>query len=258
MTLAQFQASLAELIYSPRRLGAVRTLGSAALETSDLDELEQRRLVSLARDPHLEIAVILQLRRRLAAVLTALPHTCRLLGDAITSSLMREYRTVHPPRSSYFAEEGIAFADFLSTRSELTPFVADVLAFELAVLELDLEKEWESEAALQSVPPSPYAYPKLAPQSRLLNTRHEPEEIATVLRGGALPHTPTRRPRTMFLRRTSVGDLQVEVLEDYLASALRLCSGEDTIINLRATHGLSDDDFAALNEAGYVVFAQPR
>jgi Protein of unknown function (DUF692) len=180
MTLAQFQTALAELISLPGRLDAVRAVGSDGLGTAELDERERRRLVALARDPRLEVAVLLHVRRRLAAVLTALPHSCRLLGDGLIDSLLREYRWAHPPRSNYFADEGLEFACFLSTRDEVDPFVSDVLALETGVLEIHLEEP----------DPSPLAHPRLAPGSPLVDTQHDPEQLASVLRGGPGPAGP--------------------------------------------------------------------
>jgi hypothetical protein len=238
MTLAQFQTALAELISQPGRLDAVRALGGDGLGTAQLDERERRRLVALARDPRLEVAVMLHVRRRLAAVLTALPHSCRLLGDGVVSSLLREYRWAHPPRSTYFADEGLEFARFLGARDELDPFVADVLALEVAVLEIHLEEERE-----------PDPHPRLAPRSRLVDTQHDPEQLASVLRGGpVVPPVPTRRAHTMLLRQTGDGEVGVEVLDPRLASVLRLCTGEGPI-------DLSRDDFAALGEAGYITLS---
>lgn len=258
MTLSQFQTQLAELISQPERLGAVRALGNAALGTADLDGRERRRLIALAHDPRLEVAVMLHLRRRLAAVLTALPQTSRLLGDTVISSLMREYRRTHQPRSNYFAEEGLEFAVFLKPREELTPFVADVLALEVAVLEIHLEEERKPESTLLPTVASlsPSAHPRLAPRSRLIDTHHDPEQLAAALRGGLPPPDPMRQTETILLKQAKAGEVDVEVLERHLASVLRLCTGRETIRSLCASQGLGSDDFAALNEGGYIVLSR--
>jgi hypothetical protein len=254
MTLARFQSALAELITVPERRRAVRALGAEALQEPELDERERRRLVALARDPRLEVAVMLHVRRRLAGVLTALPHTCRLLGDDAVSSLMDAYGESHPPRSSYFVEEGLAFARFLSVREELGGLATDVLAFETAVLELELERAADRPSA-PATSLSPSAYPKLAPRSRLVEIRTDPEQLAGVLSGAEMPEFVAAGRRTLFIQQPAEGGLRVEALDPALARALRLCTGSETVRSLCARHDLDDDDPAALAEGGYIVFA---
>ena len=252
MSLARFQSAVAELITVPERRRAVRALGSVALEDLELDDRERRRLVALAGDPRLEVAVMLHVRRRLAGVLTALPHTCRLLGDEVVS-FMNDYGESHPPRSSYFVEEGLAFADFLRAERKLTGLRADVLALEAAALELELEVERDGDAApvTPTTALSPRTHPRLAPRSRLVDIWSNPERLADVLRGGPAAEDETSPTRsTLFVQRRRGGELRIEALDPALAEAIRLCTGTETVGGVDP----GDDDAAALAEGGYVVF----
>jgi hypothetical protein len=179
-----------------------------------------------------------------------------LLGDDAVSSLMDTYGESHPPRSSYFVEEGLVFADFLRVREELGGLAADVLAFETAVLELELEVERAGERASGSATSlSPSAYPKLVPRSRLVEIRSDPEQLAGVLSGAEMPEVVAAARRTLFIQRPAEGGLRVEALDPALARALRMCTGSESVHSLCARHVLEEDDAAALAEGGYIVFA---
>jgi hypothetical protein len=253
VALAAFQTALAELICTPELREAVREDADRALEGWDLSERERRRIATLARDSRLEVAVMLHERRRLGGMLTALPRTCDLLGRGTVERLLRDYGRTSPATSFAFVSEGLGFGRFLMSAldSEASaPYLArDVLAFELALLEL--EDVPRAPAAASNVA---QAYPTLAPGLRLVALEHGPRQLLSALEGER-PEPVEVSDEWLLVRRTEDGRFAAEAVDPRLAAVVRLCDGSATVGALCESEQLDLDDFVAVAEAGYVVLA---
>lgn len=135
MSLAAFQAGLARLVTDRRWRDDVRARGPAALPEG-LTDRERRRLCAAAADPGLAVTATLVVSFRLGKLITLLPLTRRLLGDALLAREARRFWAEQPPRTFYALDEALAFAAALRARRLRNPFVDEVAGFEMAMLEL--------------------------------------------------------------------------------------------------------------------------
>jgi len=175
MSLAAFQSALARMVTDVNFREDVRT-GGAALSTFELDERETRRLRSASADAGLALTGTLVRSFRLGKVLTLLPMTRTLIGDARLGQEVRCFWAAQPPRSFYALEEALAFADYLLKRPWDNPFAPEVIGFERALLEL------------RRVRP---AGEKVDPQE--ITFRHDPRTVLGPLKAG---RRPAKRVRT--------------------------------------------------------------
>jgi len=175
MSLAAFQSALARMVTDINFREDVRT-GGALLSTFELDERETRRLRSASADAGLALTGTLVRSFRLGKVLTLLPMTRTLIGDARLGQEVRCFWAAQPPRSFYALEEALAFADYLLKRPWDNPFAPEVIGFERALLEL------------RRVRP---AGEKVDPQQ--ITFRHDPRTVLGPLKAG---RRPAKRVRT--------------------------------------------------------------
>lgn len=129
MTLANFQASLAELV-ADGQIGA-----------SELDEVERQRLATVAGTRGVATMRMLYMSWRLTKALSLLPLTLKALGDERTAALLRAFWKKRKATSLHFVEECLDFAAYLRAGIESPPpFFADILAFETARLEMRMQQ----------------------------------------------------------------------------------------------------------------------
>ena len=174
MTVLAFQTALARLIVEPDFRDAVRASGAAAL-AAPLTPLEASRLVTIASDRGLDMNRTLHKGFRFGKLRALLPLTCSLLTPA---RLMREvaaFWQANPPASFSFLPEALEFCAFLEQRQLRSVYLAEVLAYERAALEL--------ERARVGLPP---------PQS--VRFRHDPVRLLGTLAAGRRPRSVPERP----------------------------------------------------------------
>lgn len=138
MSLTRFQAVQARLVVDAGFRERVVTTEGALDDEPDLTSLERRRLAAIASSAGLRITVLVHRGWRLGKLLTLLPRTCAMLGpDRVAAELEAFWRS-RLPRSLYFHDEALAFADHLAARGRDlgVPYLAEVLAFERAEVEL--------------------------------------------------------------------------------------------------------------------------
>lgn len=181
MSLAAFQSQLARLVIDERWREEIRTAGPGAL-TGDLTDRERRRLFQAASDPGLVVTAKLVRSFRLGKILTLLPLTRSLLGDAVLGREVRRFWAEQPPRTLYALDEALAFAANLLERRLYNPFVDEVVGFERALLELRQARPGNHPAPPQTI-----------------HFRHDPRVVLGALAEGRYPPRRTR-PRPCVLR----------------------------------------------------------
>ena len=174
MTARAFQSAMARLIVEPDFRDAVRAEGRAAL-TGELTPLEASRLVSIANDRGLDMNRTLHKGFRLGKLRALLPLTCAALTPTRLAREVALFWQAHPPASFSFLPEALEFCDFLARRQRPSVYLAEVLAFERATLEL--------ERARVDAPP---------PQS--VRFRHDPVRLLGALAAGRRPRSVPVRP----------------------------------------------------------------
>ncbi len=138
MSLERFQALQARLVVDPGFRERVVAAQGALTEEPDLTALERRRLAAIARSEGLRISVLVHRGWRLGKLLTLLPRTCSMLGPDRAAAELDVFWRRQLPRSLYFHDEAIAFADHLADTSDDLglPYLREVVAFERAEVEL--------------------------------------------------------------------------------------------------------------------------
>lgn len=138
MSLARFQALQARLVVDPGFRDKVVAAEGDLADEPDLTPLERRRLASIARSKGLRISVLVHRGWRLGKLLTLLPRTCSMLGPDRAAAELDTFWRRQLPRSLYFHDEAIAFADHLAEASDDLglPYLREVVAFERAEVEL--------------------------------------------------------------------------------------------------------------------------
>lgn len=191
MSLAAFQSQLTRLVIDERWREEVRTAGPATL-TGDLTDRERRRLFLLAADPGVAVTAKLVRSFRLAKILTLLPLTRSLLGDAVLGREVRRFWAEHPPRTFYALDEALAFAASLLDRHLYNPFIDEVVGFERALLELRRARPENRPAPPQTI-----------------RFRHDPRVVLGALAEGRYPPRRTReRPCVVQAVLTPEGTLE--------------------------------------------------
>lgn len=174
MTARAFQTAMARLIVEPEFRDAVRTDVAAALP-GGLTPLEASRLVAIARDRGLDMNRTLHKGFRLGKLRALLPLTCAALTPARLAREVARFWQTCPPASFSFLPEALEFCAFLERRQIRSVYLAEVLAYERATLEL--------ERARIDAPP---------PQS--VRFRHDPIALLGTLATGRRPRAVRERP----------------------------------------------------------------
>jgi len=174
MTALAFQTALARLIVEPDFRDAVRGEGAAALP-GPLTPLEASRLVTIAGDRGLDMNRTLHKGFRLGKLRALLPLTCSLLGTARLAREVAAFWRANPPASFSFLPEALEFCAFLEQRGLRSVYLAEVLAYERATLELERAR----------VGPAP-------PQS--VRFLHDPVRLLGTLAAGRRPRSVPSRP----------------------------------------------------------------
>lgn len=173
MSLHAFQSSLARLITDPAFRD--RVVAGAGLDDAELDARETLRLRRIAVDPGLDVNRTLHKGFRLGKLRALLPLTCQALGSKRLAREVGRFWRQRPPSSFYFLPEALEFCDFLAAGKPRGKYLAEVLAYERATLEL--ERARSGEAPVQVV-----------------HFRHDPRALLACLAAG-------RRPRGIAERR---------------------------------------------------------
>ncbi len=184
MTALAFQSALARLIVEPEFRDAVRSVGAAALPEA-LTALEAARLVTIAGDRGVDMNRTLHKGFRLGKLRALLPLTCALLTPARLAREVSSFWRANPPASFSFLPEALEFCAFLERRRLRVRYLADVLAFERATLELERARVGE------------------APPQRV-HLRHDPAPLLGALAAGRRPRALRERP--CLLVGTKAGD----------------------------------------------------
>ncbi|MCE9660057.1 MAG: hypothetical protein K8R60_15960 [Burkholderiales bacterium] len=184
MSALAFQTALARLIVEPDFRDAVRAEGPAALP-GPLTALESSRLVTIASDRGIDMNRTLHKGFRLGKLRALLPLTCSLLPPARLAREVAAFWRANPPASFSFLPEALEFCAFLERRSLRSVYLAEVLAYERATLELERAR----------VGPAP-------PQS--VRFRHDPVRLLGTLAAGRRPRAVP--PRTCLLLGSKEGD----------------------------------------------------
>ncbi len=184
MTAQAFQATMARLIVEPDFRDAVRAEGSNALPGA-LTPLEASRLVAIAADRGLDMNRTLHKGFRLGKLRALLPLTCAVLTPTRLAREVALFWQTHPPASFSFLPEALEFCAFLEQRQLRSVYLAEVLAFERATLELE-------RARLDAPPPQSVRF------------RHDPVRLLGTLASGRRPRAV--RERSCLLLGSKSGD----------------------------------------------------
>lgn len=174
MTALAFQTALARLIVEPDFRDSVRAEGLAALP-GELTTREATRLVTIAADRGLAMNRTLHKGFRLGKLRALLPLTCALLTPSRLAREVALFWQAHPPASFSFLPEALEFCAFLERRRLRSVYLAEVLAFERATLELE-------RARVGAAPPQSVRF------------RHDPASLLSALAAGRRPRAIRARP----------------------------------------------------------------
>jgi hypothetical protein len=168
-----FQTALARLVTETDFREHARAHGESAF-SSDLTELERRRLARAAGDHGLDVTAALIASYRLGKILGLLPLTRVLLGEDRLGRELRLFWEEHPPTSFYAPDEALAFGAHLQRRLDSgllrAAYLEEVVAYECAVLELRRPRTAGERPAPQRV-----------------RFRHDPVRLLTSLGAGRRP-----------------------------------------------------------------------
>lgn len=173
MTAQAFQTAMARLIVEPDFRDAVRAGGEEALDGS-LTALERRRLQHIAHDRGVDLNRTLHKGFRLGKLRALLPLTCTLLPPARLAREVALFWRRQPPSSFYFLPEALEFCDFLAQRRIRSVYLAEVMAYERATLELE-------KARIGAPPPQQVRF------------AHDPAALLSTLARGRRPRQVPRR-----------------------------------------------------------------
>jgi hypothetical protein len=216
----------------------------------DLTALELKRLLHSARQPGMKVCWSLHRANRLGPIHAVLPLTCRALGGYLRRELDAFWNGTLPEDVQFKSEAG-RFAAFLRGRTRDghldLPVVDDLLAFELAMAELQFVPQRQIRESLQEAENGgDETMLILHPFIRLLHFRHDPEPLlATVI--GERP-LPADLPRGNFqvLVDGKDGGMAVRVLDVRLAKIL-------DAFHQGIPHGLDDSEIHSLLKAGLIA-----
>ncbi|MEK6373660.1 MAG: hypothetical protein AABO58_13295, partial [Acidobacteriota bacterium] len=139
------------------------TLGALVIGREPAGELA----ASLRADPALAVFRKLVWQVRAGMIVDNLTYTCRLLiltrGEDFLRALFDDYCAAAAPEL-FGSAEAEAFAGYLSSRRLDEPFLDDMLAFERAAIQVNLDGE-----------------------RRVINTRHDPNLLMAALNEGRVP-----------------------------------------------------------------------
>ena len=189
MSLKTFQSLLTRLIAEPDYRDRVRADAQAALAGDDLTPLEISRLARIAADRGLDINRTLHKGFRLGKLRAMLPLTCQVLGNRRLSREVAAFWALRPPSSFYFIPEAIQFCDFIASRRLRLTYLAEVLAYERATLEIERARVDEP-----------------APQT--VQFEHDPSALLAALLAGRMPRGIERRISTAHGQRGPDGRAQ--------------------------------------------------
>lgn len=139
MSLLSFQRCVARLATDADFQRAVRRHGGAALGPG-LEAGERARLVALAYDPGTRLTRTMYRGFRLSKLHATVPLLCRVLGRRLTTCVLRYFAECRP-FTFYFADEGVAFCDFIIASPPSRPcprLLQDVARYERAGLLLTM------------------------------------------------------------------------------------------------------------------------
>ncbi len=192
MSLARFQSLLAELVIDDELRARVQRRGEDALADEDLSARERRRLAAAARDPGIDVTVMMYEGFRFGRVIHAVPLLRALLGEARLGAEIRRFWKSHPPVSVYYLGEALAFCEYLrgrlGARGLRSTYLPEVLEYQRATL------------LLQHRDPSGRERSPLR-----VRFRHDPFRLIPALRRGERPRGVPIRPITLRGARTPAG-----------------------------------------------------
>ena len=178
MSLHDFQRALTAMTLDARLANEVHARGAKALSDYRLTPREERRLLAVVRQPGMALNCTLARANRFGAIHDAFPMTCRLLGPDLRGVLDALWSGRSPDNYQLSGEE-LPFVQAVEARLAAgactSPYVAEVLAYERACLEL---------ALLARHAASPMAQP---PASRWVDFSHDPRELLGALGQSTLP-----------------------------------------------------------------------
>jgi hypothetical protein len=163
----EFQTAMVRMVAEPAFRDAVRRQGGEALPRG-LSAIERARLVTIAADPGMDVNRMLHKGFRLGKLRAMLPLTCRLLGSKQLARQVEAFWAACPPSSFYFLPEALEFCRHLQTRGPRRKYLAEVLDYERAVLELERARRG----------PAP---------TQTVHFSHDPEALLRALAAGRMP-----------------------------------------------------------------------
>jgi hypothetical protein len=193
VSLKRFQTLLTRLIAEPDFRDAVRADAATAFRDDDLTALEASRLARIAVDRGLDVNRTLHKGFRLGKLRAMLPLTCQLLGNRRLVREVAIFWQVRPPSSFYFIPEAIEFCDFVAARRLRLEYLAGVLAYERATLELERARVDE-------------------PAPQRVRFEHAPSAVFAALMNGRVPRGIPRQPSVVEGWRGADGRAQWRVL----------------------------------------------
>lgn len=187
MSLSGFQLALCEAIASPVVARQLRLDPDAFLPRYDLSDRERRRLVAVGGQQGMATSCAIYRLNRITPICLYLPMTSLLLGD---NELVAQAEAFWSTRSTdlQFQPEIAGFGSFLGERfgaiSLAHPFLAEVLAFELAVNDVQFRSQQEGRTGN---PASSGHGDHVHPLIRLVKFAHEPLGLLEALADHRVP-----------------------------------------------------------------------
>jgi hypothetical protein len=238
-----FQISLARFLTDPSvRDAALATheahVGNASGVGPDTENLTRLRLLDRGRTAVFSELLLLN---RVSKITEGLPWTTALLGARLWPTA-DEFNRSRPPTHAKKVREAIAFAEFLeerfSRRPPEPPFLADVLVYEAAILEL------RHRAHLEPATPVPDGHrpagpdhgnlelgsvPFLLPGSQVVALQYDVESIGQAIGQGEPPASAPQRPICILLRLDQSGVVHQDEINLPTLLFIQACDGTTSL-----------------------------
>jgi len=215
MSLTSFQRALCDLIASPRLCLALRADPDATLAPYELSARERKRLTSTVWQRGMSTNCTLYRSNRITPIYTLLNYTCVALGSQF-GILIDQFWEAKDYRDGQFKSEVERFGIFLRQRIAvgeiLSPFVGELLDFELARNELEFSPRKQVLRTIPHLGPPKADRPcRLHPLARLVRFRHDPSVLLRAAAEGIMP--PPDLPETEMIVVLSVMDGALTVMQ---------------------------------------------
>lgn len=232
------QQALVQILIDPKARDAVFSGDLRPLVEAGIPEEEARRLAQVDRT-RLDMFAEMIVENRIYSAAQWMPFTAQLMGERMVEIALEFNRDISPEYSKR-QDHALAFATFLkamfSAEPPSPPFLEDVLAYELTVMEMyiDYDKEdgleagappdvGEDEASLSAL------VPRRRANNRIVSLNYDIPLILREMVEGQTPAEKPVQPMHLLLRLVPPGFVEQDKINAPTAAFVNTCDGQATL-----------------------------